>query len=66
MDTVLVGGFSVLVFFGVIWGIHNRLEASSLSPTTKRLGNYALIVLVVGAATIAIDWHSSVWMARNP
>ncbi len=65
MDTVLVGGISVLIFFGLIWLSHDRLEKSSLSPTAKRIGNYALIVLVIGAATIAIDWHSSTWMATR-
>lgn len=65
MDTVLVGGFSVLVFFGVIWLLHDRLDKSTLSPTAKRLGNYALIVLVIGSATLAIDWHASVWLANR-
>lgn len=65
MDTVLVGGISVLVFFGLIWLIHFKIDASGLSPTTKRIVNYGLIVLVIGAAVVAIDWHSSTWMAAR-
>ena len=65
MDTVIVGGFSVLVFFGLIWLAHSSLEKSTLSPTAKRVGNYALVVCVVGAAAIAIDWHAANWMATR-
>ena len=65
MDTVLIGGFSVLVFFGVIWLAHSTLEKSKLSPTAKRVGNYALVACVVGAAAIAIDWHAANWMASR-
>ena len=36
-----------------------------MSPTSKRMINYGLILLVIGAATIAIDWHSSTWLAAG-
>ena len=29
MDTVLIGGVSVLVFFGLVWLTHAKVEASS-------------------------------------
>lgn len=64
MDTVLIGGLSVLIFFGVVWLIHFKVDASELSPTAKRVVNYGLVVLVLGAAILAIDWHNEVWMAR--
>ena len=65
MDTVLIGGLSVLIFFGLVWLTHAKVEASEMSPTSKRMINYGLILLVIGAATIAIDWHSSTWLAAR-
>ena len=65
MDTVLIGGLGVLVFFGALYVTHITIEKSNLSQKAKRFGNYALILLVIGAATCAIDWHAEVWMATR-
>ena len=65
MDTVFIGGLSVLVFFGILYATHMKLEKSELSPNVKRFANYALVLMVIGAATWAIDWHADVWMATR-
>lgn len=65
MDTVLVGGISVLIIAGLMWLIHARVEASDMSPKAKRVVNYGLILLIVAAAIIAIDWHNSTWLAAR-
>jgi hypothetical protein len=65
MDTVLVGGATVLLFAGGVFLLQDRLNKSSLSPTAKRLGNYAMVALILGAAVVAINWHSTVWLASR-
>ena len=65
MDTVLVGGLSVVAFIVVLYYCHNQLNKADLTPTTKRIGNIALMLLVLGAAVIAIDWHSATWLASR-
>jgi len=63
MDTVLVGGIGILVLMFVVWKAYDRIESTDLSPTTKRLISYALILLVIAAVGFVINWHRSNWMA---
>jgi len=65
MDTVLVGGASVLLFAGGVFLLQDRLNKSSLSPTAKRLAHYAMVALILGAAVVVINWHSTMWLATR-
>ena len=65
MDTVLVGGASVLLFAGGVFLLQDRFNKSSLSPTAKRLAHYAMVALILGAAVVAINWHSTMWLATR-
>ena len=35
MDTVLIGGVSVLIFFGLVWLTHAKVEASDCRQPAK-------------------------------
>ncbi|XDZ64708.1 hypothetical protein AB8880_07145 [Alphaproteobacteria bacterium LSUCC0684] len=63
MDTVLVGGVGILVLMFVAWKAYDRIESTDISPTTKRLLSYALILVVIVAVGFVINWHRSNWMA---
>lgn len=65
MDTVLVGGFSVLVVMGAVFFLQHKINTSSFDAPTKRMLNIGLVLLIIGAAAIAINWHSSVWLASR-
>lgn len=62
MDTVLVGGIGLLLLIAGVWQAQTMLEKSKLPDRVKRLGSYALILLVIGAAVAAMQWHSSAWL----
>lgn len=63
MDTVLVGGVGLLLIMGAVWQAQKALDQSSLSPRIKRVGGYALILVVIGAAVAVMQWHSSAWLS---
>ena len=65
MDTVLIGGLSVIIFAGVMFLAQDRWNKADISPTVKRVGNYVLVAGIIIAALIAIDWHSSTWLATR-
>ena len=65
MDTVLIGGFSVLATMGAVFFMQHKINTADLMPNTKKMLNFAMVLVIVGAAAIAIDWHSSVWMAAR-
>ena len=65
MDTVLVGGLSVLAVMGAVFYTQHKINTADIMPNTKKMLNFGLVLVIVGAAAIAIDWHSSVWLANR-
>lgn len=63
MDTVLVGGVGMLLLIAAVWQGQKMLDKSALPERLKRLGNYALILIVIIAAISAMRWHSNMWLA---
>ena len=65
MDTFLVVGFSVLAVMGAVFFLQHKINTADIMPNTKKMLNFGLVIMIIGAAAIAIDWHSSVWLANR-
>ena len=57
-DTVLLGGFGILILGSVIWFFARKLEDAKLSARAKRLAIYIMVAGFALSIMMVMKWHA--------
>lgn len=57
-DTVLLGGFGILILGSVIWFFARKLEDAKLSARAKRLAIYIMVAGFALSIMMVMNWHA--------